>query len=108
VVTFIRTTAELTAIADYKAFPKAELKAEGNVLYVGFLACEPSEKAKQKVQSLRAEFDDFHVRGRELYWLCRKKVSESGVSGAVLAKALEMQTTLRNSTTVRKIAARYS
>ena len=52
--------------------------------------------------------DDFHVRGRELYWLCRTKISESEVSGSVLQKALGMAMTLRNSTTVKKIAAKYS
>jgi uncharacterized protein (DUF1697 family) len=108
VATFIRTTAELAAIADHKPFPNAELKVERNVLYIGFLADEPSGDAKQKVVSLRTESDDFHISGREFYWLCGKSISESEVSGAVLAKALGMQTTLRNSTTVRKIAAKYS
>src|SRR5688572_10594132 len=36
VATFIRTIAEVAAIADYKPFIDAELKAEGNTLYVGF------------------------------------------------------------------------
>jgi uncharacterized protein (DUF1697 family) len=108
VATFIRSTAELAAIADYKPFPDAELRAEGNVLYIGFLADEPGDEAKQKLESLRTESDDFHVSGREFYWLCRKKISESKVSGAAIAKALGGKTTLRNSTTVRKIAARFS
>jgi uncharacterized protein (DUF1697 family) len=78
------------------------------VLYIGFLADEPGDEAKQKLESLRTESDDFHVSGREFYWLCRKKISESKVSGAAIAKALGGKTTLRNSTTVRKIAARFS
>ena len=95
-------------IADYKPFPDEELKADGNVLYIAFLADKPGDEAKQKVLSLATEVDEFHVHGRELYWLCRKKISESEVSGALLAKALGVQTTLRNSTTVKKIAAKYS
>lgn len=108
VATFIRTTAELAAVADYKPFIEADLKTEGHVLYIGFLANSPGEEAKQKLRSLTTEVDDFHVSGRELYWLCRKKLSESEVSGALLAKTLGMQMTLRNSNTVKKIAAKYS
>jgi uncharacterized protein (DUF1697 family) len=108
VATFIRTTSELATVGEYKPFPDGELRAEGHVLYVGFLAEEPDDEAKRKVLSLATDFDDFHIRGRELYWLCRKRMSESEVSGAMLAKALGAQTTLRNSTTVKKIAAKYS
>ena len=108
VATFIRTTSELAAIADYKPFPDKELKADGNVLYIAFLADEPGSEAKKKVLSLTTKVDEFHVHGRELYWLCRTKISESEVSGASLAKALGVQTTLRNSTTVKKIAAKYA
>jgi uncharacterized protein (DUF1697 family) len=108
VATFLRLTTELSAVAGYKPFPDEELKADGNALYIGFLAGEPKDEAKRKVLSLTTAVDDFHIRGRELYWLCRKKTGESEVSGSVLQKALGMPTTLRNSTTVKKIAAKYS
>jgi uncharacterized protein (DUF1697 family) len=108
VVTFIRTTSELALVADYKPFPDEELKADGSALYIAFLADEPSGEAKQKVLSLTTEVDEFHVYGRELYWLRRKKISESEVSGTLLAKTLGVQATLRNSTTVKKLAAKYS
>jgi uncharacterized protein (DUF1697 family) len=108
VATFIRTTTEVAAVAAYKPFTDAELKADGNVLYIGFLAREPDDEAKQKVLSLITEVDDFHVAGRELYWLCRKKISDSKVSGAVLEKRLGARATLRNSTTVKKLAAQFS
>jgi uncharacterized protein (DUF1697 family) len=107
VATFIRSTPELIEIADYRPFPDADLNAGGNVLYIGFLAQEPPAEARRKVLALATAVDDFHVWGRELYWLCRKKIGESEVSGALLAKALGVQSTLRNSTTVRKIAAKY-
>lgn len=108
VATFIRSTIELAEIAGYKPFPAAEIESEGNSLYIAFLADEPPMEAKQKVLALATQTDEFHVRGRELYWLCRKKMSESEVTGAMLKKALGMEMTLRNSTTVKKIAARYS
>ena len=108
VATFIRSTTELATVAHYKPFIEAELKAEGNALYIGFLADSPGEEAKRKLRSLTTKVDDFHICGRELYWLRRRKISESEVSGALLAKTLGMQATLRNSTTVKKIAAKYS
>lgn len=107
VKTFIRSTSELMEIARYKPFPDAEPEGKDNALYIGFLADNPGDEATRKVVSLATEVDAFRINGRELYWLCRKKISESEVSGAMLAKALGMEMTLRNSTTVRKLAAKY-
>ena len=106
--TFIRATSELTEVADYKPFSKAELKAAGNTLYVGFLADEPSNEAKKKLFSLSGPRDEFAVHGRELYWLIRTSFSESAVSGALLEKTLGMPATFRNINTVKRIAAKYS
>jgi len=108
VATFIRTPSELAAIAQYKPFSEADLSAAGHALYIGFLADKPGEAAKKKLLSFATEFYDFHVNGREVYWLCRKKFSESEFSGKQLEKTLGMPTTLRNSTTVKKIVAKYS
>lgn len=108
VATFIRSTAELANIAQHKPFPDSELSAKGHTLYIGFMASEPSATAKEKLLSLATKVDDFHLNGREVYWLCRTKFSESEISGAQLAKTLGMPATLRNSTTVKKMAAKYS
>lgn len=108
VATFIRSTAQLADIAQHKPFSDSELSAEGHALYIGFMAGEPSNTAKEKLLSLATEVDDFHLNGREVHWLCRTKFSESEVSGALLAKTLGMPATLRNATTVKKIAAKYS
>lgn len=105
--TFIRSTAELAAIAEYKPFSASELNTVGHTLYLGFLAAEPSDAAKAKLRLLATKVDDFHLNGREVYWLSRKKFGESEISGAILAKTLGMPTTLRNSTTVKKLAAKY-
>lgn len=108
VATFLRTTAELTAIAYYKPFRDAELNASSNRLYVGFLSDSPGKPAIDRVLSHSGAVDDFHVNGRELYWLCRKSFSESEVSGALLEKTLGMPTTFRNVNTVRRLVAKYS
>ncbi|HWN99785.1 MAG TPA: DUF1697 domain-containing protein [Blastocatellia bacterium] len=108
VATFIRSIAELQAVARYMPFSEAELKVETNSLYVAFLAGEPGDKATQKLMSFMTEFDDFHVSGREAYWLCRTMLRESAFSMARLEKTLGMKATFRNSTTLKKLAAKYS
>jgi uncharacterized protein (DUF1697 family) len=108
VTTFIRSSSELAEIAHHPAFPAAELSEPGHALYIGFMAAEPSDSAKAKLRGLITKRDDFQLKGREVYWLCRTRFSDSEVSGAMLAKALGMPATLRNSTTVKKLAAKYS
>jgi uncharacterized protein (DUF1697 family) len=108
VATFIRSSVELEAIAKYQPFNAAKLKAEGSILYIAFLADRPGEEAKKKQLSYSTKIDNLHVSEREVYWLCRTTISESAFSGARLEKTLGMQATLRNSTTVKKLAVRYS
>lgn len=107
VATFLRSVPELVAVARHQPFPAAELEAEGHTLYVGFLPAPPEEKARQGLLALRTEIDEFHVHEREIYWLCRKKFSESKITGAMLEKRAGMPATLRTVTTVRKLAAKY-
>lgn len=108
VATFIRSTAELAAVAQHKPFSEEVLNAEGISLYIAFLANTPTNEAKEKLLSFSNDVDDFQVSGREAYWLCRKKFSESGFSGARLEKTLGLKATIRNSTTLRKLASKYS
>jgi len=108
VETFIRSTSEVAAIANYKPFADSELKAEGNLLYIGFVADKPGNETKKKLLSSATKTDEFHISEREVYWLCRKMFHESKFSGGLLEKILGTSATFRNSTTVRKIAAKYS
>jgi len=76
-------------------------------LNVGFLADTLDDSAKQKLMSLRTEIDDFHVHRREIYWLCKKKQSESKVSNVAIEKSLGVKSTLRGVNTVNKLAEKY-
>lgn len=107
VATYIRSTSELAAVAQYRPFASSELDAEGNYLYIAFLPAAPGDEACQRLIAFRTEVDDFHIHGREAYWLCRRKLSEATFSGAQLEKTLRMPATMRNSTTVKKLAAKY-
>jgi uncharacterized protein (DUF1697 family) len=106
VKTFVRAISELAAVANYKPFSESELNT--HTLYIGFLADRPSDPSKQKLLSFICDVDDLHVQGREVYWLCRAKMmSDSKFSGALAEKILGMPVTFRNSTTVKKLAAKY-
>ena len=104
VETFLRTAAELAVVAAFRPFAAEELEAPGRTLHVGFLRDAPADAAAGKLLALRTSVDDFHVHGRELYWLCRGNFSDSLVPWPVLAKVVGTAT-VRNVTTVRKLAA---
>lgn len=106
VATFIRTDAELEGIASYKPFKQSIING-ATALNIAFLSDKLDEKSKQNLMKLRTDIDDFHVNGREIYWMCLKKQSESTFSNAVLEKALGIQSTLRGVNTIRKLAEKY-
>jgi len=103
--TFVRSIEALTAVSTYQPFPASEL--EGSVLYIGFLADSPSAENVQKLQEFTTDIDSFHVHESEVYWLCRKTISQSKFTGAKLEKALGMPTTLRNQNTINKLVKKY-
>lgn len=107
VLTFIRTTDELKEIANYKPFKKSDLSNDQNYLYIGFLNNQPYKNSQKKVLALSDKANEFHFNNKELYWLCRKNFSDSGITGKALEKALGMETTVRNSTTIRKMTDKY-
>lgn len=105
VPTFIRSAAELTAIAAYQPFPSA---GEYHTLSIMFLADTLPDDAQQAFQAFHTPNDKFHIQNREIYWLCRTKTSESLVDWKRLGKTIAMPTmTVRNATTVRKLAEKY-
>ena len=104
VATFLRTPAQLGEIAKHRAFAKP---APGSTLYIGFLAAKPNAAALRQMAALATDIDEFRVHDRELYWRCRKTMGVSKVSGAKLEKALGLAMTLRQLSTVEKLAAKY-
>ncbi len=107
VATFIRTDAELAAVAGYKPFSQSDLDGAA-ALNIAFLGDGLDDKSSQRLMTLRTDIDDFHIHGREIYWLCRQKQSGSKISNAVLERAIGRKSTLRGANTVQKMAAKYS
>ena len=106
VTTFLRTEEELAALAKYEPFRKSHLK-DAEALNVGFLAEPPSPAAKKLVTAFKSEIDDFHVCGREVYWLSLTKQSDSKFNNVRFEKALNTRATWRGINTVRRLAAKY-
>lgn len=107
VATFIRPLTELATVAQYKPFADLDLQ-ESHALYVAFLKDIPDGEGLQRLFVWETVVDRFHVCGREVYWLCRHKMSESKFSGNTLEKSLKMPATLRNITTIQKIIHKYT
>jgi uncharacterized protein (DUF1697 family) len=107
VTTFIRSVPELVQVAQHEPFQAAELEA-GAGLYIAFLQHEPTDEAHQKLMLSRNATDDFHIHQRQVYWLCHARFSDSTFSGPKLEKTLGLQATVRNSSTVKKIVAKYT
>jgi uncharacterized protein (DUF1697 family) len=107
VAAFLRTIPELAAAAAHAPFPESEFTAHAT-MYVAFLKSQPGDDARAAVAALRNPVDDLAVHNRELYWLRRNHVGESMLSAARFEKAMLGEATMRNVTTVRKLAARYS
>jgi len=106
VATFLRTTAEMGSISRFQAFDEAALKS-AQALNVAFLHAPLDDDAREILMALRTDIDDFSVHGREVYWLCRKKQSESKFSNALFERKLKIQATFRGINTVRKLAQLY-
>ncbi len=106
VATFLRTDAEVAAIAARPALPAPGPGAEG-ALNVAFLHAAPGPAARRALAAHRSATDDFRIAGREVYWRCAGRQSGSRFSNAALERALGMPATLRGISTLRKLAAKF-
>ncbi len=104
--TFVRTAEEVVAIGEAKIFP-GESDAEATI-HAGFLHDELSPMVAQKLAAVRSATDEFRVRGREYYWLCRGRTSDSKIWASPAIKALCLPpSSMRNMTTIRKLSAKH-
>jgi uncharacterized protein (DUF1697 family) len=101
--TFVRTHAEVAAIAAADPFPRSKL---GGTLQVLFLKKPLAAKAKRQVLELGGDRDELAVDGRELYWLTAGGISESPLDTRALGKLLTTSTA-RNINTIRRLAAKH-
>ena len=103
VATFLRTPAEIAAVAAHKPFAAQEVEAAFGLM-IAFLKRPPDDAATARLMAYRRASDDFAVHGREVYWLRHTQQSETNFAGATLERVLKMPATVRSVTTVRKLA----
>src|SRR5215475_7362339 len=104
--TFIRGEAELTKIANYQPFPQSKLDTSWHCDII-FLADNLTPTLKRNVEALRTNTDAFEVRGREIYWLRRRKRKGGLFSTVPLEKILGRAFTVRGAETIKRIASEY-
>ncbi len=107
VATFLRGGDELAAVAACRPFDDATM-ADAAALNIGFLASPLSPDDVGVLQGLETDIDAFAAVGREVYWLCRRKQSESRFNNAVFERTLRRQATFRGHNTVARLAARVA
>ncbi len=105
VKTFVRTEAEVAAVAAHKPFAAAAMKSCA-ALNVGFLAAALDPVAVKTLMALKTEIDDFHVNGREVYWICMKRQSGSTMNNARFEKLVKASTTFRGVNTIARLVER--
>jgi uncharacterized protein (DUF1697 family) len=106
VKTFLRTEAEVAAIAGYRPFPTARQRSATS-FNVGFLAAPLGPGARRTLLDLRTAIDDFRVHGREVYWLCQKGQGQSTFSNVQFERLVKARTTFRGVNTIVRLAAKY-
>jgi uncharacterized protein (DUF1697 family) len=102
---FLRTGAEVAAIADLAPFGAIELAASEGKPQVAFLFEEPEPDNGREALSLASQDDRLVLDGRELHWLPSGGISESALDLKAIGSLLG-PITIRTKGTVEQLAAR--
>jgi uncharacterized protein (DUF1697 family) len=103
VATFLRTAGDMAALAALEPFGPAPAGVP-RTLYVTFHREPPPPAYVERVLGFRSPTDDFRVLGRETWWSCLGRSSDSAFGKAKPDR--EVIGTMRNVSTVRKVAER--
>jgi uncharacterized protein (DUF1697 family) len=106
VAVFLRSGAEVTAIAAREPFPPAAIAASKGKPQVDLLSKKPSARAAKEALALAGADDLMVIEGRELHWLPSVGLSETEVDMKALDTALG-KGTMRTAGTIEQIAAKY-
>lgn len=106
VTTFVRTRAEVAAIAAHNAFPRAAIERAA-AFNVAMLKQPLDAAGVAAVARLRTDIDDFHLNGAELYWLCARRQMESKFSNALFERTVRARATFRGLRTMTALAAKH-
>ncbi|HEY6731446.1 MAG TPA: DUF1697 domain-containing protein [Solirubrobacterales bacterium] len=104
---FLRSAAEVAAVAAQAPFGAAAVGKSKGKLQVSFLAKKPGAAAKKKALAQATDEDLLAIEGRELYWLPSGGISESDLDLKAIDAALGAGT-MRTMGTVGQIAAKLN
>jgi uncharacterized protein (DUF1697 family) len=106
VPTFVRSEAEVKAIAAHRPFELDLVEASAGKLQVLLLSVRPSAAAREQVLAHATNEDRLAFEGQELYWLPSGRLMESALDLAAIGSALG-PATQRTKATIDQIAAKY-
>ena len=108
VATFLRTPEEVAEASKRLPFPAKDMEQAGHTVHVGFLRNPPDATLTSYFAGNATAMDAFAIQGRELYWLVRGRTLESLVKWQVVERAVKLDMTMRNLTSVRKLTAKLA
>lgn len=103
---FLRSAAEVAAIAAREPFAAKLVVDSKGKLQVSMLAKKPAAKDRKAVLALASDEDLLAIEGRELHWLPSGGTIESELDLKAIDKALG-KGTMRTMGTIEQIAARH-
>ncbi len=106
VPTFIRSAAEMRALAALRPFDAADVRRSAGKPQVALLSEPPSQGQGDATLALAGEGDRLAFGARELHWLPSGGILDSGLDLNALAKLLGVMT-VRTKGTIEQITARH-
>jgi len=106
VAVFLRTAAEVRAIAAHEPFSRGEVAAAQGKLQVVLLGAKPAASPRREVLAAASDDDRLAFGARELYWLPRGGIRDSALN----FKAIEQRlgpTTTRTKGTLDELARKF-
>jgi uncharacterized protein (DUF1697 family) len=103
---FLRSAAELTALAAHEPFEAAKVKASKGKLQVALLPRKPTAKARKQVLAEASDADRLAIEGREIYWLPSGGISESALDLKTVEAAVGPWT-MRTMGTIEQIVTKH-
>ncbi|MFN2612412.1 MAG: DUF1697 domain-containing protein [Solirubrobacterales bacterium] len=106
VAVFLRTAAQVQAIAQLHPFPARAVSGSKGKLQVALLAAKPKAAMRRKVLDLCSDDDQLCFAGRELYWLPSGGTKDSALDMKAIDAALG-STTMRTHGTIEQLAGKF-
>jgi len=106
VAVFLRTAAEVQAIAGHQPFDRELVERAEGKLQVVMISAKPVASARKEVLALATDEDRIALGDRDLYWLPSGGIRDSALDPKAIEK-LVGPATVRTKGTIERLAAKY-